>query len=143
VARHYWASWDGVLFLFLFRFFPGSSDICLSLESGFRMIADSNWGSWFLAGDFAGTKEAQKRHTSYTILHELRSAWEWVFIYSLVLTSLLCLFCSIFDTCTLMVKNIFFSISTSLSDGQYHMFEYSCLAQSLPIGYMHMHKISY
>jgi hypothetical protein len=41
------------------------------------MIADSNWGSSFLAGDFAGTKEAQKRHTSYTILHKLRSAREW------------------------------------------------------------------
>lgn len=31
------------------------------------MVADSNWGPWFLVGDFAGTKEAQKRHTSYTI----------------------------------------------------------------------------
>lgn len=35
VARHYQASWDGVLlFLFLLRFFPAFSDIGLGLESG-------------------------------------------------------------------------------------------------------------
>lgn len=34
------------------------------------MISGSSWGSsWFLAGDFAGTKEAQKRHTSYTLFY--------------------------------------------------------------------------
>ena len=42
------------------------------------MISGSNWGPWFLAGDFAGTKEAQKKtYILHTILHELRSAWEW------------------------------------------------------------------
>lgn len=33
------------------------------------MISGSNWEYWFLAGDFAGTKEAQKRHTSYTLFY--------------------------------------------------------------------------
>jgi hypothetical protein len=33
------------------------------------MVADPNWGSWFLAGDFAGTKEAQKRSQARIFEH--------------------------------------------------------------------------